>query len=143
MNGKTLDDAETRLWQAVVSREKAADGLFYYAVNTTGVFCRPGCPSRLPNRENAEYFNSCKEAQSAGYRPCKRCKPTGNNRNAEIEQKIVDACRSIEQSNSPLRLKDLAEGARLSPYYFHRLFKKLVGVTPKQYISSRQAQSEK
>lgn len=132
-------DAENRRWHAIANREQAADGSFYYGVRTTGVFCRPSCSSRLPNRENVEYFISSKEAQSAGYRPCKRCKPTGNSKNKEIEQKIILACRSIEQSNTPLRLDDLAKGAGLSPYYFHRLFKKLVGVTPKQYASRHQS----
>lgn len=140
MADNTSYDSDDRRWHAVANREQAADGSFYYGVKTTGVFCRPSCSSRLPNRENVEYFISCKEAQSAGYRPCKRCKPTGNSKNEEIEQKIISACRSIEQSNTPLKLKYLAEEAGLSPYHFHRLFKKLVGVTPKQYASNHRSQ---
>lgn len=140
MTDNTPDDSDNRRWHAVVNREQAADGTFYYGVKTTGVFCRPSCSSRLPNRENIEYFISWREAQSAGYRPCKRCKPTGNGKNEEIEQKIICACRSMEQSNTPLKLNDLAEEAGLSPYHFHRLFKKLVGVTPKQYSSNHRSQ---
>ncbi len=132
-------DSDNERWHAVASREKAADGSFYYGVITTGIFCRPGCSSRLPNRENVKYFTSCKEAQSAGYRACRKCNPTGNSKNEQNEQKIIHACRDIEQRDRPPKLKDLADAAGMSPYHFHRLFKNIVGVTPKKYASSYQA----
>ena len=122
-------------WKAIVDRDKSANGLFFYAVTTTGVFCRPGCSSRLPNRKNVEFYTSCKDAENAGYRPCKRCIPCADSKEHEIEKKIIRACRCIEKSETPLRLKDLATKASLSPYHFHRLFKKIVGGTPKQYSS--------
>lgn len=139
MIAKKVYDSDEKRWYAIVHKEQAAEGSFYYGVKTTGVFCRPGCSSRLPNRENVEYFTSRKAAESAGYRPCKRCKPASNSKNEEIEQIIIRACKSIVQSNSPLKLKDLAETAGMSPYHFHRLFKMIVGITPKQYASKHQA----
>ncbi len=139
MTGTISYDSNNSRWHAVVNRDQAADGCFYYGVKTTGIFCRPSCSSRLPNQENVEFFISCADAQSAGYRPCMRCNPTGNSKDEEIEQKIISACRSIEQSHTSLKLDNLAEGAGLSPYHFHRLFKKIVGVTPKQYASSHRS----
>ncbi len=126
-------------WSAVSSKDKAADGRFYYAVKTTGIFCRPSCSSRLPNRENVEFFISCKEALDAGYRPCKKCRPTGNTIQEVDEQKIVKACRLIENNNTIPKLADLAKEAGLSPYHFHRLFKKIIGVTPKQFAASHRS----
>ncbi len=131
------DDAR---WKAVVDNNSNADGTFYYAVITTGVYCRPSCSSRLPNRANVEYFTNCKEAEIAGYRVCKRCTPSANSKAVEIEQKIIRACRIVEDSETHLKLDELAARVDLSPYHFHRLFKKIVGVTPKQYASRHQSQ---
>ena len=135
----TQYDSNNNRWQAVVGRDKAADGYFYYAVITTGIFCRPGCSSRLPNRENVEYFENGAEAERAGFRPCKRCNPTGETKDEVIEKMIVGACRKIEQSKKTIKLATLAEEAGVSSYHFHRLFKKIVGVTPKQYGVSHQS----
>lgn len=123
--------SDQKRWEAVRTRD--GDGSFWYAVLTTGVCCRPSCSSRLPNRENVEFFDTYQEALAAGYRPCKRCNPGTSTKDEVLEQKVVRACRSMEQSEIPLTLKDLAREACLSPYYFHRIFKKIVGVTPKQY----------
>lgn len=122
-------------WEAVVTKERSADGCFYYAVKTTGVFCLPSCSSRLPNRVNVEFFDSCQEALKAGYRACKKCRPAGTTIEEEAEQKIITACRILENSNTVPKLFELAEKVGLSPYHFHRIFKKYVGVTPKQYGS--------
>jgi len=132
----TTDDIR---WKAIVAREQAADGHFYYAVKTTGVFCRPSCSSKMPNRENVEYFVNSQGAQAAGYRPCKKCKPAGTTTKEAIEQKIISACRVIENSHMVPKLADLAKGLELSPGYFHRLFKKYVGVTPKQFASNHRS----
>lgn len=133
MKDQSIFITDDRRWSAVSTKDQTADGSFYYAVKTTGIFCRPSCSSKLPNRENVEFFISCKEALKAGYRPCKKCRPTGNTIREVVEQKIVKACRSMENSNTIARLADLAKEAGLSPYHFHRLFKKVVGVTPKQF----------
>jgi AraC family transcriptional regulator, regulatory protein of adaptative response / methylated-DNA-[protein]-cysteine methyltransferase len=126
-------------WSAVSTRNQAADGSFYYAVKTTGIFCRPSCSSKLPNRENVEFFITCKEALEAGYRPCKKCRPTGNTPQEVVEQKIVTTCRLIENSNTMPKLADLAKEVGLSPYHFHRLFKIIVGVTPKQFVANHRS----
>ncbi len=126
-------------WNAVRENRSDADGLFYYAVITTGIYCRPSCRSKLPNRDNVEYFATCDDALAAGYRACKRCKPTTISKAREIEQIIIHACRIIEESETSIKLDDLATQVNLSPYHFHRLFKRTVGITPKQYASRHQS----
>ncbi len=122
-------------WQAVRENDPRADKAFYYAVMTTGIYCRPSCRSRLPNRCNVEYFTTSDEAEAAGYRACRRCRPAATAQVGEREQKIIEACRIIEKSETSIKLGDLALQVNMSPYHFHRLFKKIVGVTPRQYAS--------
>ncbi len=126
-------------WQAVRESNADADGAFYYAVITTGVYCRPSCNAKLPNRDNVEYFTTCDDAESAGYRACRKCRPAATSKVVETEQKIIHACRIMEENESSIKLDELAAQVNLSPYHFHRLFKKIVGVTPKQYASRQQA----
>jgi AraC family transcriptional regulator of adaptative response/methylated-DNA-[protein]-cysteine methyltransferase len=139
MNPEKFNTDEAR-WNAVSENNSNADSAFYYAVLTTGIYCRPSCRSKLPNRDNVEYFTSCDAAEAAGYRACKRCRPTATSKAGEIEQKIIHACRIIEESEISMRLDELASQVNLSPYHFHRLFKKIVGVTPKQYSARHQSQ---
>src|SRR6266478_3586791 len=90
------DDA---CWEAVLRRDKAADGTFFYSVRTTGVYCRPSCAARLPRRENVEFHETCKDAERAGFRPCKRCRPDGL---APAEQRaaaVAAVCRLIEEAD--------------------------------------------
>lgn len=131
-------DEESR-WTAVAERDRSADGAFFYAVTTTGVFCRPGCPSRRPRRKNVEFFDTGSAATRAGYRPCTRCKPDASSSQGPLTPPIVRACRRIEAAASPPSLKELAEEAGLSPSHFHRVFKRVVGITPKQYATTHQA----
>ncbi|MBZ5530036.1 MAG: bifunctional DNA-binding transcriptional regulator/O6-methylguanine-DNA methyltransferase Ada [Acidobacteriia bacterium] len=128
-------------WTQVLARDLKADGQFVYAVRSTGVFCRPSCPSRRPRREMVEFFESPADAQQAGYRACRRCTPTG--RNAQIE-KIEAACRYIDEAlaqngDTALGLSDLARRVGLSPFHFQRLFKRTVGISPRQYQQARRA----
>lgn len=120
-------------WNALLHRDRRADGHFWYGVLTTGIYCRPGCASRRPNRENVRFFNSPDAAEQAGYRPCLRCRPRLTAQGDPRLRMIVTACRTIAAAENPPQLKELALQAGLSPFHFQRLFKKYVGVTPKQF----------
>jgi len=124
------DDAH---WQAVVARDASFDGQFYYSVETTGVYCRPSCASRLAKRSNVRFHASCADAERAGFRPCKRCKPNQPPLDRRHAEKVAEACRLIETAETAPTLDALAEAVSLSPYHFHRIFKEAVGVTPKAY----------
>jgi AraC family transcriptional regulator of adaptative response/methylated-DNA-[protein]-cysteine methyltransferase len=127
-------------WDAVTRRDAAADGYFFFAVKTTGVYCRPSCAARPARRENVVFYNEAQQAEGAGFRPCKRCRPDLPPRVDRETSLITEACRRIESDEGPTSLTELAEAAGLSPYYFHRLFKRITGVTPKAYSTAhRQA----
>ncbi len=126
-------------WATVVARDSRMDGKFYYSVGTTGVYCRPSCAARLARPENVRFHATCEDAEKAGFRPCKRCKP---NQSSLVEQhaaKIADACRLIEKSEDAPSLEQLATHAGLSVYYFHRVFKAITGLTPKDYAAAHRA----
>ncbi len=131
--------SEADRWDILVRREAIAGTIFYYGVKTTGVFCRCGCASRLPNRENVEFFDTCKEAELSGYRPCKRCQPGNFADSEKRETVVIEACRYIEQAEAPVKLQVLAARSGMSPGHFQRLFKKIVNVTPKQYAAMVQS----
>ncbi|MGH6864994.1 MAG: bifunctional DNA-binding transcriptional regulator/O6-methylguanine-DNA methyltransferase Ada [Methyloceanibacter sp.] len=132
----TPDDAR---WAAVVARNAAFDGLFYTAVTTTGVYCRPSCPARHPKREHVCFYDTTAEAEKAGYRPCKRCKPDQPPLAEQYAAKVAEACRLIESADGEPKLDDLAQAAGLSPSHFHRIFKAALGVTPKAYASAHRS----
>jgi len=122
-----------RRWAAVVGRDKSYDGEFVYSVATTGVYCRPSCPSRPAKRENVQYHESFAEAEALGFRPCKRCRPTELSLDDHRDRLIAEACRQIERSEEAPNLDALAAASGLSRYHFHRIFKEATGVTPKEY----------
>jgi AraC family transcriptional regulator, regulatory protein of adaptative response / methylated-DNA-[protein]-cysteine methyltransferase len=127
-------------WAAVVRRDRSAEGAFYYSVQTTGVYCRPACPARLARRENVRFHATCEEAERAGFRPCKRCRP---NEPALAEQRaaaVAKACRLIESAAAMPDLDALAAAAGMSRFHFHRVFKTITGVTPKAYAAAHRAQ---
>jgi AraC family transcriptional regulator of adaptative response/methylated-DNA-[protein]-cysteine methyltransferase len=126
-------------WAVVKNRDSSVPADFFYAVKTTGIYCRPGCSSRLPNQENVEFFSTSGGAENAGYRPCKRCRPESSPIIEDQILLIAAVCRRILSSTSPLSLNELASGANMSPGHFHRLFKKVLGITPKEYSSSIQS----
>ena len=124
------DDAR---WEAVVARDASLEGQFYYSVETTGIYCRPGCAARLPKRSNVRFYATREDAERAGFRPCKRCKPDQPSLDQVHAEKVAQACRLIETADEAPKLDDLAETVGLSPYHFHRIFKQALGVTPKAY----------
>lgn len=124
---------DARYWAAVKARDGRFDGRFWYSVATTGIYCRPSCGARLAKRENVAFHASCREAEAAGFRPCKRCKPDEASLNERHARIVADACRLIETAEEAPSLADLASRAGLSSYHFHRVFKAVAGVTPKAY----------
>lgn len=126
-------------WASIVARQGADDGKFYYSVKTTGVYCRPSCAARLARPENVRFHATCREAEKAGFRPCKRCKPDRPSLVEEHATKITAICRLIEQSDEPPRLNKLAAEAGLSVFHFHRVFKAVTGVTPNDYAKANMA----
>lgn len=127
------DSSEEAYWAAVKARDRSFDGTFYYSVATTGVYCRPSCAARQANRENVAFHATAAEAEAAGFRPCKRCKPDQPSLHARYATTVAEACRTIEAADEPPTLHALAERAGLSPFHFHRIFKTIAGVTPKAY----------
>ncbi|MBV9907879.1 MAG: bifunctional DNA-binding transcriptional regulator/O6-methylguanine-DNA methyltransferase Ada [Hyphomicrobiales bacterium] len=126
-------------WQAVERRDPEFDGKFFFAVRTTGVFCRPSCASRPAKRENVSFFSTVAEAEKAGYRACKRCRPDRLDASDPQIETVKRACAKIEQAEEAPKLAELAAAAGLSPYHFHRVFKTITGVTPKAYAAETRA----
>jgi AraC family transcriptional regulator, regulatory protein of adaptative response / methylated-DNA-[protein]-cysteine methyltransferase len=122
-------------WQAVAQRDLHADGAFFYGVKTTGVFCRPSCASRQPRRENVDFFADADAARSAGYRDCKRCQPGGLPRELAI---VNRACAALDADpQQRLTLAQLSDAVHVSPFHLQRLFKRVVGVSPRQYQAAQ------
>jgi len=126
-------------WAAVVARDPAADGKFFYSVKTTGVYCRPSCAARPARPENVRFHATCADAEQAGFRPCKRCKPDQAPLIAQHAAKVTRICRLIEDADTVPGLEELASRAGLSTYYFHRVFKAATGLTPKAYAAAHRA----
>src|SRR5512146_1518827 len=118
-------------WAQVIARDKSADGTFWYSVQTTGVYCRPSCPSRRANPGNVALYDDLQAAKATGFRPCRRCNPDGVSPEAQNAALVAKACRLIERSDEALPLERLARKVGLSASYFHRLFKATTGLTPK------------
>ena len=129
---------EIEYWEAVRSRNRALDGVFVYAVRSTGIYCRPSCPSRRPKREHVQFFGSPTGAEQAGYRACRRCQPekqTPDEPNLLLVQRM---CRYLSEPRDQLPTLDaLAQEFHLSPYHLQRTFKRIVGVTPRLYAEAQ------
>jgi AraC family transcriptional regulator of adaptative response/methylated-DNA-[protein]-cysteine methyltransferase len=124
-------------WNAVIERDAGWNGRFVYAVRTTGIYCRPTCPSRRPFRANVEFFETTGAAEAAGYRPCQRCHPQTDARVEAQLDLIVQVCRALEaHDDKPLTLAELSERFAISPFHLQRTFKRVVGVSPRQYADA-------
>lgn len=121
-------------WRAVTARDACFDGRIYYAVTTTGIYCRPSCPARKPDRANVTFHASPEAAERAGFRPCKRCDPSAAA--PAWAEKIEQACRLMELAEAPPTLAALADAVGSSPHHFHRQFKEFLGITPKAYAAA-------
>jgi AraC family transcriptional regulator, regulatory protein of adaptative response / methylated-DNA-[protein]-cysteine methyltransferase len=131
--------ADDPRWARVVARDKTADGYLWYSVVTTGVYCRPSCPSRTANPKNVRLHDSLENAKATGFRACKRCNPDGLSLDSENAALVAKVCRIIEESEEEPSLEALAEAVGRSPSYFHRMFKAAIGVTPKEYATAHRA----
>src|SRR5262245_40924702 len=127
-------------WEAVRQREGTADGVFYYSVRTTGVYCRPSCAARLARRENVAFHLTCEDAERAGFRPCKRCRPDDMGVAERHAAAVAKACSLIEEADELPSLDALADAAGLSRFHFHRVFRSVTGLTPKAYADARRGQ---
>ena len=131
--------ADDPRWARIVARDRTADGHFWYSVTTTGVYCRPSCPSRTANPKNVQLHATLAAARATGFRACKRCNPEGLSADGENAAIVARVCRLIEESEEEPSLNELADAVGRSASYFHRLFKSATGLTPKDYASARRA----
>ena len=130
---------EDQLWQAVVSRDARFDGQFVFAVSSTKVYCRPSCPSRRPRRDRVSFFNIPDAAEEAGFRACLRCKPRVNARVDPQVALVQRVCRLLDAAdeNETVRLAELASQAGVSQFHLQRTFKRVMGISPRQYMTAR------
>lgn len=124
-------------WERLRNRDSSEEGAFVYGVATTGVYCRPGCASRLPRKENIRFFASGEEAERAGFRPCKRCQPDRAPLAERQAEAISKACALIEAAEEKPDFDALAKAVGMSRHHFHRIFKQTTGVTPGVYLNAR------
>ena len=133
----TLSDPR---WVAVLARDHRADGQFFYSVRTTSVYCRPSCGSRTARPENVAFHATAADAERAGFRACRRCKPGQLTLAAQHATAVAELCRFIEAADTMPTLGELAQRARMSAYHLHRVFKAITGVTPRAYAAAHRAQ---
>jgi AraC family transcriptional regulator of adaptative response/methylated-DNA-[protein]-cysteine methyltransferase len=136
---QTISKDEAR-WQAVLDQDASMDGAFVLGVKTTGIYCRPICPARRPNRENVLFFDACADAEAAGFRACKRCQPSRKSLAQERSEMVARSCRSIDDAEQVPTVEQLAGEAGLGPAQFQRVFKLVLGVSPSEYIRARRSE---
>ncbi|UZD74171.1 bifunctional transcriptional activator/DNA repair enzyme AdaA [Bacillus siamensis] len=123
-------------WNAIIHNDVSYDAVFYYAVKTTGIFCRPSCKSRVPNKENVLVFDTAEAALKRHFRPCKRCRPNGLR--LPDEEWVAQITEYIDgHYHEPLTLSVLADMCHGSLYHLQRTFKKIKGISPIEYIQKK------
>ncbi len=129
---------EEKCWQAVLGRQSEHDGRFFFGVLTTGIFCRPSCAARRPNRENVRFYRTASEAQKQGLRPCRRCHPLAVGADPRVVRvrELCDYIRTHSDSGDPLTLDVLSREAEMSPSRLRHTFREIAGVTPRQYVEA-------
>lgn len=130
----TVDDGR---WAAVVHRTLDADGQFYYAVRSTGIYCRPTCPSKRPRRDNVIFFETAGQAEQAGFRACLRCHPREVNQHLQVVSQVRHL---LDTEDSPPTLTELGRAVGFSPHHLQRLFKRVTGLSPKEYAAARRVE---
>ena len=130
---------EAERWAAVLRRDRDADGRFFYSVSSTGVYCRPSCPSRRPLRGHVRFHATPEDAERAGFRPCRRCVPNAPALADRHAAAVARACRTIETAEEMPALDALAAAAGMSRFHFHRVFKATTGVTPRAYAAAHRS----
>jgi len=135
-----VTDRDEARWARIVARDRGADGLFWYSVASTGVYCRPSCPSRQARRENVALHDMPDAARASGVRPCLRCRPDDASADDARSAMIAAACRRIDAAEIPPPLAELAADTGLSPGHFQRVFKAAVGLSPRDYAAARRAE---
>jgi AraC family transcriptional regulator of adaptative response/methylated-DNA-[protein]-cysteine methyltransferase len=137
---KATYGTEAERWEAVQRRDQQADGVFWYSVSSTGVYCRPSCGARPALRRNVRFHDSCGDAEQAGFRPCLRCKPDQPPLAERHAAAVAQACRLIDAAEEGIDLDSLSQSCGMSRYHFHRIFKAHTGITPKAYAAAQRAQ---
>jgi AraC family transcriptional regulator of adaptative response/methylated-DNA-[protein]-cysteine methyltransferase len=127
-------------WAALCTRDASVDGRFFYSVRSTGVYCKPSCAARAPRPENVAFHSSAADAEAAGFRPCKRCRPERLASAAPHAALVAELCRTIESAEQAPTLEQLAERAGLSAFHLHRVFKAVTGLTPRAYAQAHRAE---
>ena len=133
-----MDLSEKALWQAVLNRDRRYDGICFYGVMSTYIYCRFHCPSKKPLLENTRFFFSAEGAKKAGFRPCKRCRPdkAEEPKINETASKVLKVCHYIESCDYIPTLEELSQQVNLSPFHLQREFKKVLGITPRNYADA-------
>ncbi len=135
----SIDDSEK--WGAVLARDARMDGVFMVGVRTTGIYCKPSCSSKHPFRENVQFFSGPDEAEKAGFRACKRCRPREQSSHSELITRITEFVN--QNLDGKLTLENLSHEVGLSPFHLQRVFKKALGISPRQYVEAQRLERVK